>query len=505
VALFNAPKGIAADAAGNLYVADSGNSVIRMITPAGVASTLAGSSTFGFADGPATLANFSNIAGIAVDGAGNVYVGDWSPRRVRRISASPYAYTAGGYLVGLANGGSVILRNNGGDNLTLTANGVFSFPTPMNRATSYNVTIGTQPAGQACTVTNGSGAFTAGNVFSVKVNCAAVSTLAGQATAGYADATGAAAQFRLASLLSTDSTGIALDSAGNVYVADTFNNMIRKVTPAGVVTTLAGATTAGFADATGTAARFNGPRGVAVDGAGNVYVGDTGNHRIRKVTAAGVVTTFAGSGTAAYNDATGTAAHFFMPRGLALDSSGNLYVADTGNHTIRQITPAGVVSRLAGSNTGGNCANGTGAAAGFFDPSAVAVDAGGNVYVADSQNHAIRKITPAGVVTTVAGSFECFSQAGYRDSTGTGTEFRFPAGVALDAAGTVYVADYNNSVIRRINPAGTVTTLVGTTFGYTEGNGATAQLRFPGAITVDASGTLYVADQGNNAIRKIAQ
>jgi len=238
-----------------------------------------------------------------------------------------------------------------------------------------------------------------------------VTTLAGTAgIAGYANGTGAAAQFN-------DPQGVAVDSSGNLYVTDYYNQVIRKITSAGVVTTLAGAAgTAGYANGTGTAALFNGPTGVAVDAGGNVYVGDTSNEVIRRITPAGVVTTLAGAaGTVGYANGTGTAAMFSAPEGVAVDTSGNVYVADVNNDVIRKITSAGVVTTLAGApivtvsqtltgtNTINNYADGVGASAIFYNPIGVAADANGNVYVADFNNYLIREITPGGVVTTLAG------------------------------------------------------------------------------------------------------
>jgi NHL repeat len=200
--------------------------------------------------------------------------------------------------------------------------------------------------------------------------------------------------------------GVATDGAGNVYVADTYNYTIRKITPTGVVTTLAGrAGVYGSTDATGAGAFFGSPRGVATDGAGNVYVGDTSNNTIRKITPAGVVTTLAGTaGLTGSTDATGAAASFHLPTGVATDSAGNVYVADFGNSIIRKITPAGVVTTLAGTAGVIGSTDATGAAARFFSPGGVATDSAGNVYVADTSNHTIRKITPAGVVSTLAGT-----------------------------------------------------------------------------------------------------
>ena len=203
-------------------------------------------------------------------------------------------------------------------------------------------------------------------------------------------------------------------------------------------------------------AGFNIPTGVAVDSAGNVYVADQGNHTIRKITPAGVVSTLAGlAGSAGSTDGTGSAARFFQPLGVAVDAAGNVYVADTNNQTIRKITPAGVVSTLAGLANSQGSTDGTGSAARFFAPTSVAVDAVGDVYVADDSNHTIRKITPAGVVSTLAG---LAGSAGFADGTGSAARFNNPSGVTVDAAGNAYVADSDNSAIRKITPAGVVTT-----------------------------------------------
>jgi streptogramin lyase len=213
-----------------------------------------------------------------------------------------------------------------------------------------------------------------------------VSTLAGSGTAGFTNGAGAGASFY-------GPYGVAVDTAGDVYVADLNNNAIRKITPAGVVTTLAGTGAAGYTNGPGTSATFRGPYGVAVDSAGNVYVADTGNNVIREITPAGVVSTFAGTGSTGFANGPGSSATFEQPIGVAVDSVGNVYVADGGNNAIREITPAGVVSTLAGTGAAG-FANGPGSAATFSDPTYLAVDGAGNVYVSDSNNYIIRKITP---------------------------------------------------------------------------------------------------------------
>ncbi|MBI3992328.1 MAG: SMP-30/gluconolactonase/LRE family protein [Candidatus Lambdaproteobacteria bacterium] len=273
-------------------------------------------------------------------------------------------------------------------------------------------------------------------------------------TPGSTDGTGSAARFNYP-------RGVATDSSGNLYVVDQSNNTIRKITPAGVVTTLAGtAGQAGSSDGTGSAARFDRPLGVTVDGSGNLYVSDHYNFTIRKITPAGVVTTLAGAAGVEYPshvDAAGAAAHFRLPSGIAVDRHGNAYVGGYFNHIIRKITPAGNVTTVAGAAGYSGSTDGTGAAARFDAPLGVVIDSSGMLYVADSYNHTIRKVSPAGVVTTLAGTAR---MTGRTDGSAAAARFNGPQGIAVDQSGNVYVADWYNSAIRRITPAGAVTTVV---------------------------------------------
>jgi sugar lactone lactonase YvrE len=324
-------------------------------------------------------------------------------------------------------------------------------------------------------------------------------TLAGPAEAGpdWFDGTGDAARFGAP-------CGVAVDSAGNVYVADYGNNTIRKVSAAGVVTTLAGlAGSSGSADGPGAAARFLWPSSVAVDSEGNVYVADAGNHTIRRVTPAGLVTTLAGlAGSPGSADGPANVARFHGPASVAADSGDNVYVADAGNHTIRKVTPAGVVTTLAGLAGSPGSANGPGSTARLYQPSGVAVDTSGNVYVGDYYNHTIRKVTPAGVVTTLAGLAR---NSGSYDATGAAARFYYPCGVAVDTSGNVYVGDYYNHTIRKVTPAGVVTTLAGLArnSGSYDGTGSAARFNGPWGVAVDSGDNVYVADRSNAAIRKV--
>jgi sugar lactone lactonase YvrE len=469
-ARFGYPTGVAVDGEGNVYVADAGNNTIRMVTPAGVVSTLAGlAGVAGSVDGTGSAARFNYPAGVTVDRSGNVYVGDTDNSTIRKIMPVGVVST----LAGLAsNSGSVDgtgsgARFNGPRGVAVDGSG------NVYLADSENFTIRKiLPAG-------------------------AVSTFAGGVrTFGSADGTGSDARFN-------SPWGVAVGSSGNLYVADSQNHTIRKVTPAGVVSTLAGlAGSYGSADGTGSEARFYNPSGLAVDGSGNVYVADTYNQTIRKVSPFGVVSTLAGlAGSYGSADGTGSAARFRAPTGVVVDGTGDVYVADRGNHTIRKVTSAGVVSTLAGLAGSYGRADGAGSAARFDNPTGVAVDDSGRVYVADYFNNTVREISPSGVVATLAG---LAGVAAGGDGTGSGAQFNYPAGVTVDASGNVYVADSRNYTIRRITPSGVVRTVAGLAgfYGSADGTGSDARFSLPVGLAIDSSGNVFVADSGNHCIRK---
>ncbi|WP_108840578.1 IPT/TIG domain-containing protein [Aquimarina sp. Aq78] len=327
-----------------------------------------------------------------------------------------------------------------------------------------------------------------GPEFSYTITEVNVSTIAGS-TLGFVDGQGSAAQFN-------KPIGIVIDTDNNLYIADSNNQKIRKITPQGVVSTLAGSTS-GFADGQSSAAQFYDPSSIAIDTDNNLYVTDTNNHKIRKITPQGVVSTLAGS-TSGFADGQGSVAQFNRPYAIAIDTDNNLYIADSYNHKIRKITPEGVVSTLAGNTEG--FADGTGTMAKFSYPLGIAIDLDSNLYVTDYENHKIRKITPQGVVSTMAGS-----TLGSADGIGTLAQFNFPLGITIDTDSNLYVADTENHKIRKITPQGVVSTLAGSTEGFADGTSTSAQFTYPYGIIIDRDHILYVTDTNNHKIRKITQ
>jgi len=527
-ARFANPGRLVVDSGGNLYVTDQLNYTIRKITQEGVVSTFAGSAGLsGSADGTGSAARFGVMSGIAVDPAGNLWVADNSNQTIRKITSAAVVTTFAG---SPGNSGSVdgtggAARFNNPQGLQLDAAGNLYVADRGNHTIRKITPTGT------------------------------VSTLAGSAgNSGSADGTGNAARFNAPG-------DVSVDAGGNVFVADTGNQTIRKISPAGTVSTLAGAVLSpGTTDGLGSAARFNSPEALMVDAADIAYVADTGNNAIRQVSADGrvgpfagpiggtsgaadstngasrfgelfgvtaspsgdvyladhdnhtirkfipdgTVSTFAGkAGIAGSANGTGGSASFNLPSGVTRDSTGNLFVADTGNQTIRKITSAGAVTTFAGSPGAQGSTDGTGSAARFAQPYGVAADASGNIYVADLVNATIRKITSSGVVTTLAGAP---GTKGNADGTGSAARFTEPRGVATDSAGNVYVADFGSYVVRKVTPAGVVTTLAGQAGaeGSVDGTGSAARFGHLSNVVVDAGGNLFVADTTNNLIRRIS-
>ncbi|SDR93293.1 NHL repeat-containing protein [Mucilaginibacter mallensis] len=406
---------------------------------------------------------------------------------------------------GAQSGG--VITNNGGADITLA--GVCyssSNQTPTTSDSKTSDTLVNNPAGTksftstlksltAATTyyvrayaTNSAGTaygaiitFKTNNVTGINTN---VSTLAGSITGGFFDGSGASALF-------ANPQGVVTDAQGNVYVADGFNNRIRKITSTGVTTTYAGDGNAGFLNGPAASAEFYAPQGIAIDAQGNLYVADLGNNVIRKISTAGVVSTFCGNGTRGYVNGAATLAEFNNPQGLCVDASGNVFVADRSNNLVRKITAAGVASNFAGSGAA-YYFDGTGSDNSFNGPKGVAVDASGNVYVADAGNYSIRKISPAQVVTTLVGNPV--------QTTIVGT----PAGISIDSKGNLYIADQSGRILE-ITTSKILYVLAGSanTAGYVDGTGTAAKFSSPQGLTIDNNGNIYVADYNNNIIRKV--
>lgn len=297
--------------------------------------------------------------------------------------------------------------------------------------------------------------------------------------------------------------GIVVGANGTLYVADSGNNAIRAVATNGLVTTFAGQLgVPGSRDGTGTNAQFNAPSGLAFDQSGNLLVSDTGNATVRKITPAGVVTTIAGvAGQSGYLDGAAGAAEFGAPLGLAVATNGNIYIVDSGNHVIRRLT-SGVVSTLAGNPNIWGSADGLGTNALFNAPCGVALDGQGNLWVSDSDNDTIRKVTPGGLVSTAAG---VVGMDGTNDGPVTTARFCRPAELAFDARGNLLVADSFNHTVRKISTNGVVTTISGQpgTTGSTDGRNGQGRYFNPYGLAFNPNGLLLVADTYNESIRQV--
>jgi sugar lactone lactonase YvrE len=475
-ARFWGPVGLALDAAGDLYVADY--NAVRKITPAGVVSTVVGSPRVcGDQIGKGPTALLCYPLSVAVDGAGYLYASDLAA--VWQVDAagvmSQYANNVG-CAAGLTAAGTVLYVSDAcAGGMSKVQGGVVA---PLANVAGNPISL---------SLDNALNLYVANDAVVQEVAPGGgVTTLAGTPGApGSADGTGAAAQFGCGQsilgfaagyTLYNGASGIATTSPTLSYVSDYCHNTIRTVTTGGVVHTVAGSLNPpGSANGNGTSAQFWGPAGLVADPSGNVYVADYLNGLIRKITPTGDVSTYAGmTPHAGSADGAALQASFRYPFGVVADSTGNLYVSDSNNHTIRKITPSGVVSTLAGSPAVFGSADGTGPAARFFLPFGLAIDTSGNLYVADSQNQTIRKVTSSGVVTTLAGMP---GAAGSANGTGSAARFNRPSGVAVDPSGNVFVADFNG--VRQITAAGVVTTL-------------TSIPRNARAITISPSGMLYV-------------
>jgi trimeric autotransporter adhesin len=530
---------VAVDGAGDLYIADTNNNRIRRVDPSGVITTVAGTGTAGFSgdDGPATEAELNRPVAVAVDDSGRLYIADRENDRVRRVDRRGVITTvagtgalgysgdgafaadarlAGPVAVAVDGAGDLYIAEASSDRVrkvddrgiisTLAGTGRRGFSGDGTAAAFADLA---GPEALAVDLRGAVYVADAGNRRIRRVDSGIITTVAGTGAAGFGGDGGPAAGAQL-----SIPTGLAVDPAGDLYVADWANNRVRRVDRRGIITTVAGT---GQATAIGdggpaTAAGLAGPVGVAAGDAaagdaGGFFVGDWANSRVRFVDGRGTITTVAGTGSAGFSGDGGpaTKARLADPEWIAVSKAGDLYIADSNNNRIRRVDRRGIITTVAGTGSAGFSGDGGPATkARLADPAGVAVDGAGNLYFADLTNNRIRRVDPRGTITTVAGT----GQIGFSGDGGVATKarLRVPLGVAVDCAGNVFFADSNNNRIRRVDPRGTITTVAGTGVAGFSGDGGVAtkaRLRVPLGVAVDCAGNVFFADSNNNRIRRV--
>jgi sugar lactone lactonase YvrE len=475
--------GLAVDGSGNLFIADSQNNRICKVDTNGILRTVAGNGGFGYSGdgGAATNASLANPSGLAVDGSGNLFFEDVQDNSVRKVSANGVITTVAGY-----------------GNVTNTFSGDGGAATNAGLAFAFGNLVLDNSGDLLLTDTINN------RIRKVDSN-GIISTVAGGNVRVLLGDNGAATNASLAGPL-----GVATDGSGNLFLADTYHNRIRRVNAEGIIFTVAGNGTNDFFGDSGAAtnASLNNPAAVALDAQGNLFIADSGNNHIRKVDTNGVITSVAGGGTNGFAGDGGPATKAILnnPQGLALDAAGNLFIADSGNNRVRKVDLDGVITSVAGGGTN-SFLNGGGPAtnANLAGPLGLAVDRDGNLFIADSGNYCIRKLDAAGSMTTVSGT----GFGGYSGDGGRAIDAQLsaPAGLAVDASGNLYIADTDNHRIREVNTNGTIDTVAGNGENLQLGDGdpaIDAGLRSPSGVAVDKFGQLFIADSFDNRIRKVA-
>jgi len=522
------PHGVKADGAGNLFIADCNNQRVRRVSVDGTITTVAGNGTSGFSGdgGPATSAQLACPYDVAVDTAGNLFIADNWNNRVRKVDTKGVITTFAGNgsccysgdngLAILAQIGAVSVAVDALENVYIAGGGPF-----VRKVSKYGVI--TTAAGGGSSQDDGVPAANAQLIWATGVAVDAsgnlyiadggtckvrkistsniITTIAGSGGAG--DGSPAAfAEF-------SQPGGIARDKTGILYVTDMAHHRVQKITPTGMISTVAGTGAPGYQGDGGpaSAAQLGYPRGVTLDAQGNLLIADSWNNRIRKVASDGTISTVAGGGCCSLGDGgQATNAQLSNPSGVALDAHGNLYIADANNERIRVVSPAGIITTLAGNGTTGYSGDGGQAVeAQLNNPHSIAPDANGNLFIVDTNNHSIRKVSSDGTITTEAGNGQC----GYSGDGGQASSAQLcnPFGAAVDASGDLYIMDSTNNRVRVVSPSGVITTLAGNgNLGYSGDGGpaVTAQLNIAYSVFATDSGTLYIADTNNNAIRLLA-
>jgi len=538
-ASLNSPAAVALDASGNVYIADQYNQRIRKVLlyasyPAlrlsNVGASNAGSYTvvitnaYGSVTSAVAALTVVYPPSIAVQPASQgVVAGSNATLSVTAAGTQPFYYSWYLNVTNLLQSGTGstlavqdFTTNDLGNYTVVITNAYGSVTSQIATLTlAFAPTVTTQPASQTnlagtnimfSVIAGGTGPFTYQWQFNgSNLPNNIITTVAGNGTGAFAGDGGAATNASL-----HGPTAVALDAGGDLYIVDAGNQRVRKVDTTGVITTVAGKSAlAGYSGDGGAAtnASLNNPFGLAVDAAGNLYVADASNQRVRKVAANGIITTVAGKGTSGFSGdgATATNANLYLPYGVAVDSAGNLYVADTSNQRIRKVAANGIITTLAGKGVSGYSGdNGAATNAALNSPYGVAVDAAGNVYIADTSNQRIRKVNASGIITTVAGSGTIGS--GLYNGIATNANLANPKAMVVDARGNIFVADSSNNGIRKVDTNGNITTVAGNgAAAYSgDGGGATnASLSSPFGLALDALGNVYVADSANHRIREV--
>ena len=477
------PTGVAVDNSGNLFITDELNYRVRKVNSSGIIVTYAGNGNRAISGdgGAATSASFVLPQDIAVDGRGNLYVADSTGCTIRRVDQSGIITT----IAGNAQCGST---GDGGP----AVNAQVAYPRGVSVDAANNIYFAEQSSNRVRRIN------AAGYIDTV---------LGGVVVKGYSGDGGPYSKAGVAEPLAT-----AVDSLGRLSICDMGNRRIRRVGVDGTISTIAGNGEAGELNdgAPSTAASLFSPVDLTFDSLGNLYIADEGDQRVRRIAPDGTITTVAGNGTVGYSSDGGsaTAASLAYPSGVAVDSAGNLYIADWESHRVRLVTPSGVITTIAGTGQSGHSGDGgQAAAASLLFPSSLVFDTAKNLYISDPGDNCVRRITPAGIITTVAGNMTAgFSGDG---GPGTGASLYFPAGLAVDAIGNLYIADAVNNRIRKLSPAGVISTVAGRVGGLGDFSGdggpaTNAGLRSPTAVAIDASGNLYIADQQNTRIRRVS-
>jgi sugar lactone lactonase YvrE len=493
------PQGVAPDGIGGFYLSSSTHNQVYRVSAEGILTVVAGNGTAGYSGdgGPAIDAQFHYIHALAVDASGNIFVADTNNNRVRKINPAGIVTTIAGTGAwgSEGEGGAAASAQLAGPRGVAVdgAGNLFIADSGNNRIRRVSLSgIITTTAGNE----NGGYSGDGGPATSARLNYPTAIAVDMQGNLFIADRYNNRIRFVSSMGIITtlaappsisDPRGVAVDFAGNVYVADSGNNRIRQISSGGISTIAGGS--AGFSGDGGPAhdAKLSLPIEIAADALGNLFIADRGNYRIRKIDGTGIITTAAGRSD---EGGAATSAQLNFPNAVAADQSGNLFIADTDSQRIRKVTPSGVVTTVAGNGAVGFAGDGGPAAYALLSyPAGVTVDDAGNLFIADTRNNRIRKVTSSGMISTLAG-------AGLND----------PHGVAVDSSGNVFVADTNNQRIRKIDSAGVISTVAGNgTSGFSgDGGPATAaQLSFPVDVAVDENGNVFIADSSNHRVRLI--